>query len=269
MKKEARKLGQEKGKKPNNVFLREVFKNKIKEYKRKCRTSRKSFWNDKLEKIENSLNDPKKIWNTWKHCSEINTNKKDLDFKGQNLFDHFSNLYSGNNHSNNHLSNNIQISEENKTINKPLTKNELLEAIKKLKKGKSNGYDNITNEMIINTPNNVIDIILDFINLCIGKSLITKALCYDIITLIHKSGDKWDLDNYRAICISSAILKLIMSMICSRFQVTVDKNDLISKNQIGFRNQSRTSDHILTLKRIVKNYVTIGKKKNYTFALLT
>ena len=40
----------------------------------------------------------------------------------------------------------------------------------------------------------------------------------------------------------------------------VEENNLLSKNQIGFKKGSRTSDHLLTLKAIVKQYVTIGQK---------
>ena len=41
------------------------------------------------------------------------------------------------------------------------------------------------------------------------------------------------------------------------------ENGLISKNQIGFQKTSRTSAHLLTLKTLVKKYVTIGKEKLY------
>ena len=41
----------------------------------------------------------------------------------------------------------------------------------------------------------------------------------------------------------------------------MDKLNLISKNQIGFRKKSRTADHLLTLKYLSKKYVTIGHKK--------
>ena len=48
-----------------------------------------------------------------------------------------------------------------------------------------------------------------------------------------------------------------------RLKIQVNDLNLINKNQIGFRESSRTSDHLLTLKSIVKKYVTIGKEKLY------
>ena len=112
--------------------------------------------------------------------------------------------------------------------------------MKKLKNGKSVGYDSISNEMIKNSPNCLLDLILDYINLCLQKSLVSETICYDLITPIFKEGDP---DNYRGICISSAILKLITSFISERLHTKVDELKLIDKNQIGFKRNSRTSDY--------------------------
>ena len=38
-------------------------------------------------------------------------------------------------------------------------------------------------------------------------------------------------------------------------------HNVLFKNQIGFKRNHRTADHLLTLKSVVKKYVTIGKKK--------
>ena len=52
-------------------------------------------------------------------------------------------------------------------------------------------------------------------------------------------------------------------MINATVQKSVDEKNLISRNQIGFKIGSRTADHLLTLKSIVKKYVTLGKEKLY------
>ena len=81
---------------------------------------------------------------------------------------------------------------------------------------------------------------------------------------IFKSGNKNDPNNYRGICLSSSLLlKLITSLIYQRLIVKTDELKLVSKNQIGFKVKSRTSDHLLTLTNIAKKYVTIGQKKLY------
>ena len=103
--------------------------------------------------------------------------------------------------------------------------------------------------------------LLKYINLCLNKSLISNSWCHDIINTIHKDGSINDPNNYRGICISSALLKIVCSLINNRIQSFCTKHNLIDSNQIGFKRNHRTSDHLLTLKTIVKKYVTIGKKK--------
>ena len=105
------------------------------------------------------------------------------------------------------------------------------------------------------------DLIQDYVNLCSQKSLVSESICRDIINPIFKEGTKSNPENYRGNCISSVILKLITSIIYERMQSKADEIKLINKNQIGFKRNSRTSDHLLTLKTIIKKYVTIGGKK--------
>ena len=100
-------------------------------------------------------------------------------------------------------------------------------------------------------------------NLCLEKTLVSKSWSLELISLIHKKGDQKDLGNYRGICISSPLLKMLCSLLNERVLTHCSENGLISKNQIGFQKNSRTSDHLLTLKTLVKKYVTIGKEKLY------
>ena len=65
------------------------------------------------------------------------------------------------------------------------------------------------------------------------------------------------------ICLSSALLKIVCFLLNERIQEFCANKNLIDKNQIGFRKNHCTGDHLLTLKTIVKKYVPIGKKKLY------
>ena len=55
----------------------------------------------------------------------------------------------------------------------------------------------------------------------------------------------------------------LTSMISTRIQKKVDTEGLINKNQIRFKKKYRTADHLLTLKAVVKKYVTKGGDKLY------
>ena len=60
-------------------------------------------------------------------------------------------------------------------------------------------------------------------------------------------------------------LKLLCSMLNERLTLYCNTHNLSNKEQIGFQKNSRTSDHILTLKAVVNKYVTDKEgKKLYT-----
>ena len=233
---------------------------KLKEYKRECKSKRFQFWQNKFKDIEYSINDPKEFWEKWKNFSEIDTRKRKPDIKGEEWYNHFSTLHSKEAENNNELP--VQkIFDKDHVSNEPFTKKELVNVISKLKNNKAVGHDSIPNEMIKNIPEVVLDIVLKFINLCLRQSLIPRSWCLELITPIFKDGNLDEPNNYRGICISSVLLKIVCSLLQNRIQGHCNKFNLINENQIGFKGNHRTADHILTLKAIVKKYVTIGKKK--------
>ena len=126
---------------------------------------------------------------------------------------------------------------------------------------KTVGSDSILNEMLKNSPSCVLDLLLRFINLCLNKTLVSQSWCFDMINPMFKDGDMNDPDNYRGICISSALLKVLCMLLHNRVQAYCNQHNVINKNQIGFIKNHRTSDHLLTLKTVVKKYVTTGKRK--------
>ena len=63
----------------------------------------------------------------------------------------------------------------------------------------------------------------------------------------------------------NALLKVLCTLMNNRLTTFCLNNNLINREQIGFQKNSRTSDHILTLKTIVNKYVVDQKgKKLYT-----
>ena len=103
--------------------------------------------------------------------------------------------------------------------------------------------------MIKNSPKPILDILNKFINLCLHKSFIPSSWCLDLISPFYKDGTHNDPNNYRGICISSALLKIICTLLDNRIQEFCTKKEIINKNQIGFK-RNHTSDHLLTLKAI-------------------
>ena len=141
---------------------------------------------------------------------------------------------------------------------------ELKQTIKKMKRSKSSGYDNINIEFIKLSTERILKLILSFLNLTLREGLITSSWCLDIITPIHKEGTKSNPDNYRGISIMNSLLKILCTLMNNRLDEYVQQTNLINQAQIGFKKYSRTSDHVFTLKSLINKYVYDNKNKLYT-----
>ena len=64
---------------------------------------------------------------------------------------------------------------------------------------------------------------------------------------IFKNGNPLSLDNYRPISLLSAFSKVLEKIICNRLVVFLEANNLINKNQFGFRKKHSTSHPIIHL----------------------
>ena len=234
--KEVRKLGKERHVTPNNNLLLEKYHLKLKEFKKTCKFKKSLFFRESLNEIESALNDSKLFWEKWKKFGEHEKTEREMKIPGEKLYSYFSNLHNETSQANVTGLEPLQIELRNKeNLNKPFLKKEFKNIIEKLKNGKSEGYDGISNEMITSSPEVVIDVLNNFMNLCLDKSMVPDSWTLELISLIHKKGNQTDLGNYRGICVSSALLKILCSLLSNRIQLFCNENSLINKNQIGFQ----------------------------------
>ncbi len=84
-----------------------------------------------------------------------------------------------------------------------------------------------------------------------------------LITPIFKNGDKFDPNNYRGICVSSNLGKLFRSIINARLLDFITTHNVLSRSQIGFLPNYRTSDHIYTLHTLIEKHVHQDKGRIY------
>jgi hypothetical protein len=81
-----------------------------------------------------------------------------------------------------------------------------------------------------------------------------------LLVLLNKKGDKLDPTNYRGISITFNLGKLFNRIIHNRLYNFIYQNNLVNENQIGFKKNSRTYDHIFTLKSAIDHCKQKGKK---------
>ena len=76
-----------------------------------------------------------------------------------------------------------------------------------------------------------------------------------LILPIFKAGNTDDSANYRGIAITSCLATLFNRVMNKRLTTFLNDNNIICKEQIGFRQGCRTTDHIFKLKSIISKYM--------------
>ena len=158
------------------------------------------------------------------------------------------------------LKNNFNMSEVIGDLNNEISTDEIIEAIRSIRNGKTVSTDLISNEMLKNAVPILIKPLQKLFNLILKNGTFPKIWNESFLVLLHKKGDKFDPGNYRGISISSNLGKLFNKVIYTRLLTFMNNKNLISKNQIGFKEKSRTADHIFTLKTIIDQYKQKSKK---------
>jgi hypothetical protein len=82
-------------------------------------------------------------------------------------------------------------------------------------------------------------------NLSLRKGIFPDDWKFAKVTPIYKSEDKTLCENYRPISIISNIAKIFEKLVCRQLNTFLDKNNIIVKNQSGFRRNHSTETSLL------------------------
>ena len=129
--------------------------------------------------------------------------------------------------------------------------------IKQLKDNKAGGSDIRLNDFLKYCHCDCIPVIVDFLNVVINTGCVPTEWGSGIIRPLYKTkGPITDPDYYREITLLSCTSKLFtacLNRILSRY---VDEN-IIGKEQAGFREGYNTTDHDFVLTHIIELYQSI------------
>ena len=178
---------------------------------------------------------------------------------------HFKDLYLQS-FSDNSLNDEItKLEEDSQTssLNNAITINEVKMSIRKLKNNKACGEDLILNEMIKSGSSIILPALTKLFNLILRSNKFPEKWNTNIQSIIYKSGNTTDCNNYRGISITSCLGKLFTSVLHSRLLSYLEDNNKISDKQAAFRPGFSTSDHLFTLRALINKHVKVDKKKLY------
>ena len=270
-KREVCKLAKLIDKQPNIDVIRLDYYTKKKEYKALLKSKREEYLLNMNSKINqrNGIN--------WKALKQLKEQTKDQDsfdvYDLQCFYKFFDNLYGTkckSSHGNDtfihrHSDTNVsgeEIEESLEQLNQDFTIDELNAAINKIKNNKSVSTDLISNEMIKNSLKDLRELYLKMFNGCLQLGVYPWNL--SLTTPLHKKGDRYNPDNYRAITVGSCLGKLFSTMLLDRLVTFRKLRCPDYPNQLGFKSGAQCSDHILTLKTIIDKYVSDKRGRLYT-----
>lgn len=125
-------------------------------------------------------------------------------------------------------------------------------ALKSLKYNKSPGEDGISTEILKLFKNTLIPHITNLFNSILYSGQIPEQFTHSNIILLHKKGDKSEINNYRPISLISHLYKLFIKVIHNRIRGQLDQHQPVE--QAGFRPSFSTTDHLFTLNQIIEKY---------------
>ena len=117
-----------------------------------------------------------------------------------------------------------------------ITMPEVKKSIKKLKKKKSPGPDNITNEMLQHLGNSALGTLLDIFNLSWRQCQVPQCWKEAIMMPILKKGkNRLKVLSYHPISLTSSCCKLMECIINKCMQMYIESENIIGHEQAGFR----------------------------------
>ena len=241
--------------------LKIELENMKRSYKKALKNAQNRYFKD----IHTSLRalkttNPKEYWNVLNPSGKKKSEKCLIDI---GLFhDHFKSLNDKPDSSeNDNIVNQNNVSTEAGEFDTPISEEEVISQIKRMKNNKSPGVDLIVNECLKNSSDSLIKMITKLFSLVFETGIIPTEWTIGIIRPIYKKkGSINDPDNYRGITLLSCIGKLFTSIINERLNKYLNDNNLIGEEQAGFRENYSTTDHIFVLHSILDLYLSQNKR---------
>ena len=247
--------------------------NASKAYKKAVAKAKAISKKQKIKKLKYSKNNDRKYY--WSILNNKNNHKirnsKNVPTP-TTFFNGFKNLASGEDHgefineANENLDHNLPQTSDlsDQILNSEFTEEEISKCVQNLKNGKACGDDQILNEYIISSYDELKLVYVDLFNRILNDGRTPESWLIGMIIPLPKSkGDSADFNNYRAITLLSCLGKLFTSVINSRLETYSLETNLILENQAGFRKGYSTTDHLFLLKNFIDIFVKNQNHKLY------
>ena len=128
-----------------------------------------------------------------------------------------------------------------------ISSDEIISLIRNLNKGKANGPDDVSAHMLILCDETIAPPLKLIYEQILATGIFPRIWKSANLTPIHKKGDKQLVKNYRPISLSPICGKIFEKIVFNQLYLCFTSNNLITKNQSGFRSGDSTTNQLLTL----------------------
>src|SRR5437868_254533 len=133
-----------------------------------------------------------------------------------------------------------------------ISREEIIETIKKLPNNKSPGLDGLTYEFYKLTEEHIVPALELIFNQVLDTGIMPPSWCKNLIILIpKKSKDLYDINNWRPISLVNCDAKIFMKIIANRLNTICEK--IVPQHQQGFIAKRLITDSALDILTILRN----------------
>lgn len=243
----------------NDPELRLNYNALKKQYEKDINDTKKMFYE---QKISNSTNKSKAVWNIIQSNIKMGKEKSKLpnklkldndEFENPNdIADAFNNFFvdSVNNHTANYrldLSSLEQIDRvSNSVFLSPVTVDETYKIINSVCDKKSSGIDEVPCYLLKDVLDYIIAPLTYLLNISFEIGHFPEQLKSALVVPIYKKCDPANIENYRPVALLSVFSKIFEKAFLNRITSFIHKNDILTPYQFGFTKGRSTQDAVLS-----------------------
>ena len=150
-------------------------------------------------------------------------------------------------------------------ISREFSVKEVKALVHNLKNNKAAGVDSIPNEALKNAPEEFLVILTKLFNLMLKTAKLPSGWEVGLISLIHKSGPREVLSNYRPLTVINSLCGLYTKALNERLTRVVEHHGLLGEIQNGFRKERCGADNNFILHTVLAKAAAMGKKVFLSF----
>ena len=141
----------------------------------------------------------------------------------------------------------------------PITEFEVQNEMNNLNSNKSPGYDGLSARTIKQVSKEVSKPLAHIFNLTFTTGIIPEQIKTSLVTPVFKSNEENKFENYRPISVLTCLAKLLEKLMYKRLIKYVEKNNILSDHQYGFRKNRSTELAIIELVNKITKEIDHGK----------